>query len=217
MTCGRPKGDRSGIVGDILPEVAEIRRRKGMSVRPLVARPQMEREHAAVDDIDAFDDVRARGSACRRSRRAASSRRRPSCGCRDPSPAASATRRHSGRSSSRCAGCRPRAASLGSRFAIGASLPESTSALSEGGSSARAATAATTAKIATANAARKDRACRFMRRTSAPGSRPACARDGLRRRRSARPRSSSSTCRGRATPAGFGPRRPVPLPDRACA
>ena len=47
-----------GIVGDILPEVAEIRGRERLPVRPAVAGAQVQREDAAVDVLDALEDVR---------------------------------------------------------------------------------------------------------------------------------------------------------------
>ena len=46
-----------GVVGDILPEIAEIRRRERLPVRPPVARAQVQREDAAVDVLDALEDV----------------------------------------------------------------------------------------------------------------------------------------------------------------
>ena len=84
------------VVGDVLPVVAEVRRGERLAVGPFVAGPKMQREDAVAVVVDALEDVGHDAAAARRSRRGASSRRRPSCGCRGPSPSASAARRRSG-------------------------------------------------------------------------------------------------------------------------
>jgi len=46
------------VVGDILPVIAKILGRERLAIGPLVALTQMQRENAAVDVVDALQDVR---------------------------------------------------------------------------------------------------------------------------------------------------------------
>ncbi len=55
----RPARRQLRMVGDVLPEEAEVLGGEGLAVGPLVAAPQMEGEDAVVLDLVALDDIRA--------------------------------------------------------------------------------------------------------------------------------------------------------------
>ena len=156
--------------------------------------------------------------------RGASSRRRPSCGCRGPSPSASAARRHSGRASSRLRGevehQRDARKPLRERRKLaGGDIGGEARRLLRACAALSRATPAPACRRARPRAGMGGRvtlrAAPFMPHPRAP-SPTACARDGRRRHRRARRRLSPSTRTARATPPGCAPRRRAPRRDRAC-
>ena len=57
----RARGRQVLVVGDVLPPVAEVFRRKGTAVRPLVAAAQGEGKDATVVDLETFQDIGLQG------------------------------------------------------------------------------------------------------------------------------------------------------------